>query len=431
MININDPEPSRVVLGTVLTWNGSFDEVQDYLIAKDFYSERDRELWTVFKECVIENTEISPVAVIERAKSKLINMAYLVELMNSYPDPGKIFEHATMVKKQSLARQGINIFRDQIQQLTNGEEPDEVMSKGSLELSEMLDKHSTQDKINYIGDNCLEFVENLEEKMKSGKSIIGLKTGYDDLDYVLGGLDPDTITILAARPGTGKTTFSLNVAKHIAENYGPVYFGSLEMSRDQLKGKMLAQESQVDSMAFRNVRLLKMTDIDKLTRAAADINELKIIVDDSTEMKASQILVRLRKLKKKLGIKAAVIDYLQLIEPEKESGNTRQDINRTLRVIKKITRAVNIPLILICQLNREVEKRKNPKPIMSDLNESGNIEQVASAILFLWQDPKNPPELITGTIAKNRYGPSDFDLKFKFDKKTSQFVTDSYPRVKV
>ncbi len=435
MININDPQPANEVIGTVLVFGeDAYGQIQHLLTKDDFSNHQHQDIWESFKLLSMDKIPISANTVMDVIKNKIVDYPYLAGLMSGYPNPNKIMEHALIVKKQGMARHGINHYRERIQQLQNGEDPEEVFSRGVLEDSELLDKCSNQDHVKFIGDGILDFIEDIAKKKTENQTIIGLRTGFEQVDYVLGGLDPDTINIIAARPGTYKTTFSLNIAKNVAQKYGPVYFTSLEMSRaPQLQGKILAQEAELDSMAFRNLNLLKFEDIDRLaTKIAPKINDYGIIIDDSTETKASQMLFRLRRAKKRHGIKLVIIDYLQLIDPEKElNGNRRAELNTSLRIIKKTTRELYIPLILICQMNREVEKRKDKKPILSDLNETGNIEQDASSVLFLYRDPKDPKDIITGSIAKNRYGPTNHEIKFIVDPKKSSFKINEPPRVKV
>jgi replicative DNA helicase len=435
MISIDDQQPAIDVLNIILT-NGEdyFEMVQNILDKEDFYQHQHQDIWESFKKLCIDNKPISINDVKNIIKNKAVDYQYLTGIASGYPDPRKIVEYAQMVKKQSLARQGINRYRERIRLLADGIDPKDVISQGVLEDSNLIDKSSDVNHVKLIGDGILDFISDIDEKRKTYNSMIGLRTGYDEFDFILGGLDPDTINIIAASPGNYKTTFVLNIAKNIAEKYGYVYFASLEMSRNpQLQGKMLAQEAELDSMAFRNLNILKDGDIEKLSnKIAPKVNEYRIIVDDSTENKASQIFITARQLKKKYGIKAVAIDYLQLIDPEKDlNGNRKREIDTSIRILKKMTRELQLPLILICQLNREVYKRKDPKPIFSDLNESGDIEQAASTITFLYRAKDARPDIITGNIAKNRYGPANADIKFKADPRKSSFKIDAPPRVKI
>lgn len=437
LFNATDMTPANTVIGIILLFGDTFQEARDIISANDFYNYRHQDIWKIFEQCISEKVVIDINAVMARNISKEIDVSYLVSLTQGYPDPRKLRENCQIVKQQNLVRQSILMYQERIHQLSEGMDPGEVISKGITDDADLLDKNQSEEKVEFIGDGIIDFVNDLEEKIKNKCSIVGLTTGYYKLDFILGGLDSDTINVLAARPGTGKTTLAINIAKYISKKYGPVYFGSLEMSRKpQLQGKFLAQQAEFDSMAFRNTNLLKLTDIDFLTTKAAEVADYPIIVDSSTEIKASQMLVRMRKFKKRYGIRMAIIDYLQLIEPEKPYNNRRFEINDTLRILKKTTRELQIPIILICQMNREIEKRaskKNPspKPVLSDLNESGNIEQDASSVMFLYHDNDDRENIITLNIAKNRYGPADQDIKFQFDKKKSIFKLDGPPMVKV
>jgi replicative DNA helicase len=404
-----------------------FDDIQDQVLTDDFVRPQNKLFWDSFKKCSEDRQPIDPVGVFDsipqnKKDSSGLTHAVWAEMMRYYPDIKRVPDYIGIVKKHSLSRQSIFQYQQRIQQLQNGADPNDVVSQGILEDSERLDKNSRQEKIQMIGDGILDFVDDLEAKIRAQKSITGLRTGYDALDYILGGLDPDTINILAAPPGTGKTTKVINIARTVAINFGPVYFASLEMSKEQLQGKFLALEAQMDSMAFRNVNLLKLEDIDHLTQKASKLSNYPIIIDDSTETKASDILIRGRKLKKKYGIKLIIIDFFQLMKPEYEiHGNSRAELNGSLRVLKKIGRELRIPIYLICQLNRDIYKRKDPKPVFSDLNETGNLEQAASSIQFLYRRNDDPEWVIRDNIAKNRYGIKDKDVLFDFFPEKSTF----------
>jgi replicative DNA helicase len=421
-LDIYIADTENALIGAILIGGlDTFDEVQSLLNSADFFKNQNEDIWTIFAWCSENREPISVLIVADKIKNKSVNLAYLAALMGNYPDPGKVKEYASIIKKQSMARRKINLCQDQILQLKSGSDPEEVISKSLISDSEILENKS-QSNINYIGANILQVVETVEERFNSKQQIAGLRTGYPELDYILGGLDPDTINVVAARPGTGKTTLSLNIAKNISLKYGPVYFGSLEMSFQQLQGKMLAQESGINSMALRNTNLLKASDIDLLTTTAAKVSNFPIIIDDSVEMKASQLAIRLRQYKKKCNLQLAIIDYFQLIEPEKRSSNRMQELNDSLKILKKITRELKIPIWLISQMNRAIEARGDKEPILSDLRETGYIEQDAASVMFLYQDKKEQDEdLVTMKIAKNRFGPADFKIKFIFEKEKSLF----------
>ncbi|HBF39789.1 MAG TPA: hypothetical protein DDW50_21055 [Firmicutes bacterium] len=435
MISINDQQPSVDLLNIILTHGEEyFERVQKMLSKEDFYEHQFQDIWESFDKLSLDNKPISINEVMNIIKNKAIDYHYLGSLTSGFPAPEKIVEYAQVVKRQSWARQGITRYRERIKMLSEGIDPRDIISQGVLEDSNMIERTSNNSHIKLLGEGILDFISDIDEKRKTHNAIAGLRTGYDEFDFILGGLDPDTINVIAASPGTYKTTFVLNIANNIAEKYGYVYFASLEMSRKpQLQGKMLAQEAELDSMAFRNLNILKDGDIDKLSNKFAPIvSESRIVVDDSTENKASQIFITARQLKKKYDIKAIAIDYLQLIDPERDlNGNRKREVDTSLRMLKKMTRELQLPLILICQLNRDVYKRKDPKPIFSDLNESGDIEQAASTITFLYRAKCDAPDLITGNIAKNRYGPANSDVKFRVNPRKSSFKIDGPPKVKI
>lgn len=421
-INPLNTDAEDAIIGLIVIYGlEAFDGAQPLLVREDFYKQVNRDVWELCERFSEDRKQIDILTLESASKSKLVTKQYLLGVTNTYPDQANFQEYVNIVKRKSMARAKMAQCKETMNRLSAGEDPEEVISQDLFFDSEVLEKKNV-DHVRSIGKGILQVVEDIEERFNNKIVITGLRTGFTYLDFVLGGLRKDSINVLAALPGCGKTTFALNVAKN-AVNYGGVYIGSLEMSFEQLQGKMLANDAGINSMAVDNTRLLKPDDIDKLTNSAANLSTKNIFIDDSVRIKASQIAARLRRLKAKNDIKLAIIDYLQLVEAEKETNSRHNEITRTLAIFKKVTRELQIPIFLISQLNRNYANRSSKKPMMSDLKESGSIEQDAATVMFLYQEEDNPENVVPVKmfIAKNRFGPSQYDLDFTFNKPKSQF----------
>ena len=263
-----------------------------------------------------------------------------------------------------------------------------------------------------IKDVVLNALDRIEKASKTKGTVTGIPTGFIDLDYKLSGLQPSDLVLIAARPSMGKTAFVLNIAQHMAfrQNKSVAIF-SLEMSKEQLVNRLFALEAHVDAQLIRNGNL-KDSDWEKLIEGAGTIGQSKLIIDDTSGISITELRSKCRKMKLEMGLDAIIIDYLQLMSGSggRSNESRQQEISEISRALKGVARELNVPVIALSQLSRAVEQRTDKRPMLSDLRESGAIEQDADVVMFIYRDDyynpdtndKNIAEII---IAKQRNGP--------------------------
>ena len=288
---------------------------------------------------------------------------------------------------------------------------EEVLEKTEKSVFELLQKRNTSDFVP-IKQVVLNALERIEKASKTKGTVTGIPTGFIDLDYKLSGLQPSDLILVAARPSMGKTAFVLNIAQYIAfKKDKSVAIFSLEMSKEQLVNRLFSLESQVDAQAIRSGNM-KDSDWEKLIEGAGIIGQSHLIIDDTPGISISELRSKCRKYKLEQGLDVVIIDYLQLMTGSvgKSSESRQQEISEISRSLKGLARELNVPVIALSQLSRAVESRPDKRPMLSDLRESGAIEQDADVVMFIYRDEyynkdsefKKQAEII---IAKQRNGP--------------------------
>ena len=293
-----------------------------------------------------------------------------------------------------------------------GKEPLEaILEKTEKSVFELLQKRNTGDYVP-IRQVVMNALDRIEKASKNKGTVTGIPTGFIDLDYKLSGLQPSDLILVAARPSMGKTAFVLNIAQYIAfkKNKAVAIF-SLEMSKEQLVNRLFSLESQVDAQSLRTGNM-KDSDWEKLIEGAGVIGKSKLIIDDTPGISISELRSKCRKYKLEHGLDIVIIDYLQLMTGSvgKSSESRQQEISEISRALKGLARELNVPVIALSQLSRAVESRPDKRPMLSDLRESGAIEQDADVVMFIYRDEyynkdsefKKQAEII---IAKQRNGP--------------------------
>ncbi|MDE7038016.1 MAG: replicative DNA helicase, partial [Lachnospiraceae bacterium] len=293
-----------------------------------------------------------------------------------------------------------------------GKEPLEaVLEKTERSIFELLQRRSTEDFVP-IRQVVLNALERIEKASKMKGTVTGIPTGFIDLDYKLSGLQPSDLVLIAARPSMGKTAFVLNIAQYIAfkKNKSVAVF-SLEMSKEQLVNRLFSLESQVDAQAIRTGNM-KDSDWEKLIEGAGIIGKSRLIIDDTPGISISELRSKCRKYKLEQGLDIVIIDYLQLMTGSvgRSSESRQQEISEISRSLKGLARELSVPVVALSQLSRAVEQRPDKRPMLSDLRESGAIEQDADVVMFIYRDEyynkdsefKKQAEII---IAKQRNGP--------------------------
>lgn len=349
-------------------------------------------------------------------------LEYLSEILSAVPDASHGATYARVVKEKALLRQIIKASNDNLQDAyAPHNDATEVLQRAESRMFAIAEHRDTRGAV-ALGDVVIEAFESLESKATRG-----VETGYAELDDMLNGLQHGEMIIVAARPSMGKTAIVLNMIESIAGNSGlPVAMMSLEMGREALAARMMASRANVDSHLIRR-GMLSHEHWDRLAKATTELQTMPIYVDDSSSLTLYELRTKARRLKLQQGIRALFIDYIQLMEGSGEKDR-QQQISTISRGIKGIARELDIPVVALSQLNRQLESREDRRPRMSDLRESGSLEQDADVIILLHREdyyhigdesyePTNVAELI---VAKQRNGPTG-TVKLVFDRASTQF----------
>lgn len=426
-------EAEKAVLGGLLSSPDSIDRVIDILDPSDFYREAHGEIYEVILELYEkgEITDLLTVATRIREKGlveKIGGISYLNELIDFMPSAANITAYAKMVKEKSLLRRVINAAEEIIEAGHNPEiSVDDFIDEAERKIFEVSEK-KLKPSFFPIKDIIKENVKIIERLYEKKEYVTGIPTGFVELDRLTSGLQPQDLIIVAGRPSMGKTAFCLNIAHHVAtfeENPIPVGIFSLEMSKEQLVMRLLSTESEIDHSKLRTGTLTP-SELHRLFQAASRLLEAKIFIDDTPTLTVLELRARARRLKKQHGLGLLIIDYLQLMKGRSFSERREQEISEISRFLKSLAKELNIPVIAISQLNRRVEEREDKRPRLSDLRESGAIEQDADLILFIYRDEiynkesaqKGIAEVIIG---KQRNGPSGEHVELAFLERTTSF----------
>jgi len=425
-------EAEQAVLGAMLIEREAISKVTEFLHPEDCYREAHRLIYHAMIELFNRSDAVDMVTVIEflRKGDKLEaagGISYITSLANSVPTAANVLYHARIVEEKALLRQLINAATNIAS----------MGYEGSEEVSGILD--SAEKSILSVSSRRLggEFTpiktiifdafNKIEQLYASKGSITGLATGFKDLDKLTSGLQPSDLILIAARPSMGKTAFVLNIAQNIGiREKKAVAFFSLEMSKEQLVQRMLCAESTIDSQRLR-IGELEANDWTKLVSGADRLSSAPIFIDDTAGITVMEMRSKARRLKIEHDLQLIIIDYLQLMQGSSKKGNEnrQQEISEISRSLKGLARELGVPVIALSQLSRSVESRQVKKPMLSDLRESGSLEQDADIVAFLYRDdyynPDSEQKNITEVIiAKHRNGPVD-TVQLFFHKQFTKF----------
>ncbi len=423
-------EAEKTVLGSILIDSEAFIKVADILTAQDFYDDRHRIIYETMEKMFERSKPIDLVTLTEelrrRKKLKQVGASYLSELASFVPSSAHIEEHAKIVADKAALRRLISAASQIIEDSFKAEEDaDKVLDRAERLIFSVSEKHRRTD-FTSLHDALAETYERLERLHvdKSG-GIRGVPTGFTELDNMLSGFQPSDLIILAARPAMGKTSFALNIALNVALKAEiPVGIFSLEMSKDQLIERLLCMDAQIDSWKMRTGKLSD-EDFSRLGESMGRLSEAPIFIEDTPNLTVSEIRAKARRLQAEHKIGFLVIDYLQLMQGEKGSygdANRVQEISEISRGLKALARELNVPLLALSQLSRAVEQRHPQIPQLSDLRESGSLEQDADVVMFIYRedyydkdtDRKNIADIL---VRKHRHGPTgEVSLYFVADQ---------------
>lgn len=410
-------EAEQSVVGAMLMDRDAIMTSAEIISGNDFYQSAYGVIFDTMVELFNEGKPVDLVTLQDRLKEKSVpeeiaSLEFVRELVTSALTSANVKYHAQIVADKSLLRKLIRLNEEIANTCYAGKEPlEEILEKTEKSVFELLEKRGTGEFVP-IKQVVLNALERIEKASKSKGTVTGIPTGFIDLDYKLSGLQPSDLVLIAARPSMGKTAFVLNIAQYIAfkKEKGVAIF-SLEMSKEQLVNRLFSLESQVDAQKIRTGDM-KDSDWEKLIEGAGIIGKSRLIIDDTPGISISELRSKCRKYKLEQGIDVIIIDYLQLMTGSvgRSQESRQQEISEISRSLKGLARELNVPVIALSQLSRAVEGRPDKRPMLSDLRESGAIEQDADVVMFIYRDEyynkdsefKKQAEII---IAKQRNGP--------------------------
>lgn len=434
-------EAEQSVLGAMLIEKEAIPKVMEILRDTDFYREAHRVIFNAMLELYKKNEAVDMITVTEILKrdNKLEDVggiAYVTSLANAVPTAANVTYHASIIEEKSILRQLVSVST---QIASMGYEANDdvknIIDSAESKILEISNRKKTAD-FTPINEIVLDSFKSIEALMGNKNGLTGLPTGFEDLDNLTSGLHGSDFIILAARPSMGKTAFALNVVQNVAIRAAKkvggapktVAFFSLEMSKEQLVQRMLCAEANIDSQRLR-IGELRDEDWAMLINTADTLSSANIYIDDTAGITAMDMRSRARRLKAEHGLDLIVVDYLQLMQgsgKKNNNGDRQQEVSEISRSLKALARELDVPVIALSQLSRSVEARQVKRPMLSDLRESGSLEQDADIVAFLYREDyynpetenKNITELI---IAKHRNGPVD-TVNLFFHKQYTKFV---------
>ena len=410
-------EAEQSVVGAMLMDKDAITAASEMISGSDFYQSAYGIIFDSMVELFNEGKPVDLITLQERLREKdvppeIASLEFVRDLVTAVPTSANVKYYAQIVADKAMMRRLIKLNEEIENVCYAGKEPLEaVLEKTEKSVFELLQRRNTGEYVP-IRQVVLNALERIEKASKNKGTVTGIPTGFIDLDYKLSGLQPSDLILVAARPSMGKTAFVLNIAQYVAfkKNRSVAIF-SLEMSKEQLVNRLFSLESQVDAQALRTGNM-KDSDWEKLIEGAGIIGQSKLIIDDTPGISVSELRSKCRKYKLENDLDLIIIDYLQLMTGSvgRSSESRQQEISEISRSLKGLARELNVPVIALSQLSRAVESRPDKRPMLSDLRESGAIEQDADVVMFIYRDEyynkdseyKKQAEII---IAKQRNGP--------------------------
>ena len=424
-------EAERSVIGSMIMDRDAIMTASEILVEEDFYQKQYGVLFATMTELYNEGRPVDLVTLQDRLKEKelppeLSSVEFIRELVAAVPTSANAKYYANIVKEKAILRRLIKVSEGIANECYLSREPvDAILEDTEKQIFDVVQNKSTGDFVG-IDKIVLQSLESIEAASKTKGSVTGVSTGFYDLDYKTAGLQPSDMILVAARPSMGKTAFVLNIAEHVAvKDKKTTAIFSLEMSKDQLVKRMLAMNSKVDSQAIRSGEL-KDEDWVKLVESVKEIGSSGLIIDDTPGISISELRSKCRKYKLEHDLGLVIIDYLQLMTGNRKTESRQQEVSEISRSLKALAREINAPIVALSQLSRAVEQRPDKRPMLSDLRESGAIEQDADVVMFIYRDDyynkdTEEPGVAEIIIGKQRNGPTG-TVKLGWQAQYTKFV---------
>ena len=410
-------EAEQSVIGSMLMDKEAIIAASEIVTARDFYQQQYGIMFETMVELFNEGKPVDLVTLQDRLKEKDVppevsSLDFVRDIITTVPTSANVKSYAHIVREKAVLRRLIKVNEEIANTCYAGKEPlEQILASTEKSVFDLLQSRSSGEFVP-IRQVALNVLEKIEAASKTQGTVTGIPTGFIDLDYKTSGMQPSDFVLIAARPSMGKTAFVLNLVDHVAVRKGlPCMIFSLEMSKEQLVNRMLAMESNVDSQKLRTGNLTD-SDWDAIVEGIGVIGNSKLVIDDTPGISITELRSKCRKMKLEQGLSMIIIDYLQLMSGSggKSSESRQQEISEISRSLKALAREMNAPVVALSQLSRACETRTDHRPMLSDLRESGAIEQDADVVMFLYRDDyynkdTDMPNIAEVIIAKQRNGP--------------------------
>lgn len=418
------------VLGGILLDDTALDRVLEVMGVDDFYRESHRKIFQTMLSLSKQGAPIDLVTLSDRLRAQgelpdIGGAASLAALVDRVPSAANIATYARIVREKAVIRSLIRVSTDITERCYGSQDDIETFLDEAERLIFDVSEQRVRPAFTKVGDMVMDTVKTIEQLYERKELVTGVPTGFLDLDRITAGLQPSDLVIVGARPSMGKTSLVMNIAQYAALHHKTaVGVFSLEMAKDQLMLRMLCSEARVDLVKVRT-GYLGDRDFPRLAMAASHLSEAPIFIDDTPAQNVLEMRAKSRRLKREADVGLIIVDYLQLMRGLTAQENRNQELSEISRSLKALAKDLNVPIIALSQLNRQVELRSDKRPVMSDIRESGSIEQDADVIMFIYRDEmynaESPDE---GTaeviISKQRNGPTGM-VRLAFRREYTRF----------
>ena len=414
----HSPEAEQSVIGSMLLDRDAILTASEIITGEDFYTRQYGVLFNAMVDLFNEGQPVDLITLQNRLQSldvppEISSLEFIRDLIAMVPTSANVKYYANIVYEKALLRRLIKVTEDIAGECYAGKEPlEHILEKTEHDVFNLVQTRQTSDYVP-IQETVFHVIKKIEAAAQSNSTVTGIPTGFIDLDQKTSGLQPSDLILIAARPSMGKTAFVLNLAQYIAisKQYTTAIF-SLEMSREQLANRLLSMESYINGQSMRTGRL-EDREWDKLVESSGAVASSKLIIDDTPGISITELRSKCRKYKLEHDLKVVIIDYLQLMSGSSSyrDASRQQEISDISRSLKALARELQVPVIALSQLSRACESRPDHRPMLSDLRESGAIEQDADVVMFLYRDEyynkdSDAKGLAEVIIAKQRNGPT-------------------------